>query len=147
MTKLEKDFKELILDNGLNIYQYKDFIKHHPNIYKAITQVLHNISVRQVEVKGLMMLDKKDVKKLKLDEKTPRLFYYCGCFLRENKKVVLLESVNGIGTFYFENSNIANKLKDYKLGLKVKLELVNEKIDMVIPFVENNNIGLFEELG
>ena len=147
MTQLEKEFKALVLESGMNIYQYDKFKKEFKNIYGAVVQTLHNISVKGLNVKGLMTLDKKDIKELNLTIGKPKTFIFCGCFFMDGRNVLLLELSETIGTYYYEEPNIYRQLKNYKIGLKVRLEKHYGGVNMVLPYDNNKNIGLFEELG
>ena len=145
MTEIEKKFKAEVLENS-NIYQYNKFLKEYPNFYKAAIQTIHNIAIKELTIKGTLTLDKKDVKKLNLKIGNPKTFIFCGCFLMDGKQVVLLELSETIGTYYFDDFNIYRQLKNYKIGLKIRLEKHYGDVNIILPHDDNNNIGLFENL-
>lgn len=145
MTKLEREFTQMILENGMNKYQYDAFKKQFPIIHKAITQTLHNISIKSVNIKDVLTLDKKDIKKASIKIGKPKTFIFCGAFMFNGRNVILLENTETIGTYWIDEEPIYRQLKHYKIGLKVRLERHQNGINMILPY-DDNKIGLFENL-
>jgi hypothetical protein len=144
MNKLEK----LLKDNcylDVNNHIFKQFKKDRPKLFKVVLNTLNQVNLKHIQNDNLVLI-KHDIDKITFKIGVPKMFIFCGAFLRADKEIILLELVDELGTYYFDNNNLTNKLRDYKIGTKVQIEKVVkdkiEKFNLLLPY-DSSNIGLF----
>jgi hypothetical protein len=140
MDKLEK----LLRDNchiDINNYIFSQFKKDKPKLFKVVLNTLNQVNLSHISNDNLVLI-KQDIKKVTFKIGVPKMFIFCGIFLRADKKIMLLELAETIGTFYFEDNNLISKLKDYKIGTKIQIEKTEKGFDLLLPY-DSSNIGLF----
>lgn len=144
MDLIKAKFKEVALD-FITIYEYENLVKKKPELYNAIISMLVIVNNKHIN-NDILTLFKSKISTLKLKEGVHRNFIFCGCYMFQGKKTVLLENIETIGTYYIKNTVLFNRLKDYKIGMKIGLEKDDENNYKLLTPYENINIGLFDEL-
>ena len=142
MDKIKKELN-IEIEKEIGFHKKNSFIEKFPKIYKSVLSVLRKISIKELNNDNFILID-KEMKKLSLKIGSEKVFIYCGNFSFKNKDVIIIEKVETIGTYYFDDYNIVRQLKGFKIGLKIGLKKHDKGINMVIPN-ENNNVGLFEK--
>lgn len=146
MDNLEREFKKILLDDYINVPQFNVFKSSNPRMYEAILFTLRKINNKHID-SNMLTLDKLDIKKLNLKIGKPKVFIFCGVYILKGSRVILLELIETIGTYYLKDSRITRQLINLKIGEKIGLEMILTKegsngVTMTLPY-ESTNIGLF----
>jgi hypothetical protein len=141
MTEIEKLLKKNSIDNISN-YAFGNFKKNNPAMYKTVLETLNEINTKRIKSEYLILL-KPDINKVTLTIGKPKTFIFCGNFVRKDKKVMLLENVDTIGTYFLDDVKIIRQLKDLKIGITIRLERNEIGINLTLPY-ESTNVGLFD---
>lgn len=142
MDDLEAVLRENCRED-INNYIFEQFKKDKPQLYATVLRTLHEINLQRLKTDYLILL-KPNITSARFQVGKRKNFIFCGNFIRENEKVILLERIETIGTHFVSDNNLVNKLKDYKIGTRIGIEKQeNGKFHLILPYEVNE--GLFEQ--
>jgi len=130
MDAIEKAFQDEI-EERLGSANFKVFKRDRLEIYEAGIKTVRRGIAQTIKADYLTLIKDK-ITKIRVTEKRKN-FLFGGCYMLKGCKVVLLESIETIGTFYCEDAKLFRMLENHKIGHRVGLVLEGGKIEIIVP--------------
>jgi len=142
MNKVEKLFLKNCKEN-IRTFNYSNFKKNNNDLHKTIIETINEVNNKPINNFNLILI-KNEIKKASFKIGKQKVFIFCGLYVRDNNKVILLENVETIGTYYLYDNNLCAKLKNYKIGVRIGIEKSSVGFNLTIGG-GGCDIGLFDK--